>query len=80
MICKYISLQDVACRSSQHCKAAFRCWDGLQAKCCWPPENHNQCDRPGLPNGWTAPGNDPAGVSNNEASVTIKSLQYEEIS
>ena len=60
-------LQDSTCRSTHHCDVAYRCWEFGAAKCCWPPENDDEFGRPGLPYGWSAPGNDPASVSNIEA-------------
>ena len=57
-------LQDLTCRN-QYCDEAYRCWDVIFPKCCWPPENDHRCRTPGLPPGWTRPGSDPAGVSNN---------------
>ena len=61
-----ISLQDALFRH-QYCEAAYRCWNGAAANCCWPPQNHYECRIPGLPPGWQRPGGDPAGVSYYEA-------------
>ena len=66
-----ILLQDALCRH-QYCQAAFRCWNGPAALCCWPPENDTECHPPGLPVGWQRPGGDPAGVSNNEVLGTAQ--------
>ena len=60
------SPQDATCRST-HCEAAYRCWEDRLFRCCWPPENDDECQRPGVPYGWSAPGHDPASVSNNES-------------
>ena len=62
-------MQDVLCHH-QHCEAAYRCWHRYIATCCWPPQSNDECHIPGLPLGWTRPGGDPAGVSNNEALGT----------
>ena len=66
-----ISLQDALCRH-QYCQAAYRCWNGPSASCCWPDENDADCRPPGLPFGWQRPGNDPAGVSYHEALSAVQ--------
>ena len=35
-------LQDFSCRW-HYCEHAYRCWDGIVAKCCWPPHYHDLC-------------------------------------
>ena len=74
--CKFIntcpiSLQDALCHH-QYCQAAYRCWNGGNALCCWPPQNHQECHVPGLPLGWNRPGGDPLGVSNNESPAAAQ--------
>ena len=68
-----ISLQDATCRSI-HCDVAYRCWEGATYRCCWPPEHDHECGTPGVPYGWSVPGHDPGGVSNNEALTTVRKM------
>ena len=39
----HISLQDATCRSQYNCEAAYRCWDGFIAHCCFPDEYDDEC-------------------------------------
>ena len=36
-------LQDETCQADYGFSAAYRCWKGWEIKCCWPPENSDEC-------------------------------------
>ena len=42
-IIELIILQDLTCQG-EYCSVAYRCWDGPLMKCCWPPENQDECE------------------------------------
>ena len=67
-----ISLQDSTCRT-QHCHGKQHTDVGmvLLLNAVGHPQNHTECHRPGLPNGWSVHGNDPVGVSNNEGIKSV---------